>query len=110
MSDFHVVLNMAANRYTGDLAYYATMITLVSAMQSCNIMVSRPSKTIAQLVNILHTSLMETAPKEVQQALGDEALRAVLRDHIDKNGLTVMSVLQCIRQYDKGKQSLKGAC
>lgn len=110
MSNIFIVLVMAANRYTGDLAYYATMITLVSAMQSCNIMVSRPSKTIAQLVGILHTSLMETAPREIQRDLGDEALRAVLRDHIDRNGLTVMSVLQCIRQYDKGKESLKGAC
>lgn len=101
---------MAANRYTGDLAYYATMVTLVSAMQSCNVMVRRPSKTIAQLASLLQTALIETAPPDVAKALSDPELMRVLRDHIDRDGLTVMSVLQCIKKYDTGKRSLSGAC
>ena len=101
---------MITNRYTGELAYYATMVTLVSAMQSCNIMTRRPSKTIAQLATIMQTALIETAPPEVAKALGDPELMKVLRDHIEREGLTVMSVLQCIKRYDKGKAKLNGAC
>lgn len=101
---------MAANRYTGDLAYYATMVTLVSAMQACNVMVRRPSKTVAQLSSLLQTALVETAPPDVAKALSDTELMRVLRDHIDREGLTVMSVLQCIKKYDTGKRSLKGVC
>lgn len=99
---------MAANRYTGELACYATMVTLVSAMQSCNVMVRRPSKTVAQLSSLLQTALIETAPPDVAKALADPELMRVLRDHIDREGLTVMSVLQCIKRYDTGKKSLKG--
>ena len=101
---------MAANRYTGELAYYATMVTLVSAMQSCNIMVRRPSKTIAELAKLLQTALIETAPPDIAKSLSDPALMQVLRDHIDREGLTVMSVLQCIKRYDEGKKSLKNVC
>lgn len=101
---------MAANRYTGELAYYATMVTLVSAMQSCNVMVRRPSKTIAQLAGLLQTALIETAPPDVARAISDPELMRVLRDHIDREGLTVMSVLQCIKKYDTGKRLLNGAC
>ena len=100
---------MTQNRYTGELAYYATMVTLVSAMQSCNVMVRRPSKTIAQLAGLLQTALIETAPPDIAKALSDPELMRVLRDHIDREGLTVMSVLQCIKRYDTGKKSLKGA-
>ena len=100
---------MAQNRYTGELAYYATMVTLVSAMQSCNIMVRRPSKTIARLASLLQTALIETAPPDVAKSLSDPELMKVLRDHIDREGLTVMSVLQCIKKYDTGKRSLNGA-
>lgn len=100
---------MAANRYTGELAYYATMVTLVSAMQSCNVMVRRPSKTIAQLASLLQTALIETAPPDIAKNLSDPELMGVLRDHIDREGLTVMSVLQCIKRYDTGKKSIKGA-
>ena len=101
---------MVQNRYTGELAYYATMVTLVSAMQSCNVMVRRPSKTIAQLASLLQTALIETAPPEIARSLADPELMKVLRDHIDREGLTVMSVLQCIKKYDTGKRSLSSVC
>ena len=101
---------MAANRYTGDLAYYATMVVLVSAMQSCNVMVRRPSKTIAQLAGLLQTVLIETAPADVAKAISDPELMHVLRDHVDREGLTVMSVLQCIKKFDAGKRSLGSTC
>lgn len=91
---------------TGDVAYYATMIELVGAIKSCNIMLSKPNKMHERLVELLQDSIMESAPYDVKQMMMQPEYRAAMSELRGYCGLSVMSVLQCLNRCERGMQKL----
>lgn len=91
---------MKESRYTGEVAYYATMMALTTAMEAATYMVKRPNPTTTDLIRLLQRLTTESMPPSVAARCTAPAFRAMMQQYVTECGLCVPSVLQLLKKYE----------
>lgn len=101
---------MEQNKYTGELAGALSMLSLVSAMGTANIMQKKPDLMLEKLLLAVGQRVKERAPKEALEVWGNPMFREIMREFIGQCGLTTMAVLQVYKKFDNECRRNKNVC
>lgn len=101
---------MEQNKYTGELAGALSMLSLVSAMGSANIMQKKPDLMLEKLLLAVGQRVKERAPKEALEVWGNPMFREIMREFIGQCGLTTMAVLQVYKKFENECKHNKNVC
>lgn len=101
---------MEQNKYTGELAGTLSMLSLVSAMGTANIMQKKPDLMLEKLLLAVGQRVKERAPKEALDVWGNPMFREIMREFIGQCGLTTMAVLQVYKKFDNECKRNKNVC
>jgi hypothetical protein len=101
---------MEQNKYTGELAGALSMLSLVSAMGTANIMQKKPDLMLEKLLLAVGQRVKERAPKEALEVWGNPMFREIMREFIGQCGLTTMAVLQVYKKFDNECKRNKNVC
>lgn len=91
---------MRESKYTGEVAYYATMMALTTAMEAATYMVKRPNPTTTDLIRLLQRLTTESMPPSVAARCSSAKFKKMMQQYITECGLCVPSVLQLLKQYE----------
>ncbi len=91
---------MAKSKYTGDVAFYATMMTLTEAMKAANYMATRPNKTITDFLGILQRLTEDAVPAAVRARCCSHTFKAAMQNYVAECGLCTMGVLQLLKKIE----------
>lgn len=101
---------MEQNKYTGELAGALSMMSLVSAMGTANIMQKKPDLMLEKLLLAVGQRVKERAPKEALEVWGNPMFREIMREFIGQCGLTTMAVLQVYKKFENECKRNKNVC
>lgn len=101
---------MMQNKYTGEMAFALSMMSLVSAMGASNIMQKKPDLMLEKLLLAVGQRVKETAPKEALEVWENPMFREIMREFVGQCGMTTMSVLQVYKKFENECQRNKNAC
>ena len=101
---------MAQNKYTGELAFALSMMSLVSAMYSAQVMQQKPDKVTMSMLEAIGQRVRERAPQEAIEVWGTPMFREIMREFIGQCGLTTMAVLQVYKKFENECQRNKNVC
>lgn len=101
---------MEQNKYTGELAGALSMLSLVSAMGTANIMQKKPDLMLEKLLLAVGQRVKERAPKEALDIWGNPMFREIMREFIGQCGLTTMAVLQVYKKFENECKRNKNVC
>ncbi len=101
---------MEKNRYTGDVAYYATMLALTTAMKSANIMLTKPSPLIEKSVDMLREIAFSCIDENAKQRLSSPEFALLMQNFIAGCGLNTMTVLQLVKKFENECAANKHCC
>lgn len=101
---------MEQNKYTGDLAAALSMLSLISAMRSIDIMQKKPDMMLQRLLMAVEQRVNERAPEEALKVWGNPMFREIMREFVGQCGLTTMAVLQVYKKFDNECQRNKNVC
>lgn len=91
---------MEKNRYTGDVAYYATMMALTAAMKSAAIMLTKPNPLIGKSVDLLQGMVISSVPADVRSRLSSPEFALLMQNFVAGCGLNSMTVLQLVKKFE----------
>lgn len=91
---------MKENKYTGDVAYYATMMALIAAMKSTNIMLTKPNPLIGKSIDMLQEIAFSCINENAKQRLSSPEFALLMQNYIAGCGLNTMTVLQLIKKFE----------
>lgn len=102
---------MEKNRYTGDVAYYATMMALSTAMKSAAIMPAKPNPLIRKSIDMLQEIVISSVPADIRTRLSSPEFALLMQNFVAGCGLNTMTVLQLVKKFENEceKQQKKGA-
>lgn len=92
---------MKENKYTGDVAYYATMMALIEAMRAVTMLTAKPNAIILKSLEVLEEMSIASAPIALKMRCSDKTFRTMLQLYIDKCGLCPTTVLQLLKKYEQ---------
>lgn len=101
---------MKENKYTGDVAYYATMLALTEAMKSANIMLAKPSPLIGKSIEMLQEIAFSAVPADVRTRLSSPAFALLMQNFVANCGLNTMTVLQLVKKFENECEKNKHCC
>lgn len=101
---------MTQNKYTGEMAFALSMMSLVSAMHSAQMMQTKPDKVTISMLEALGQRVKERAQQEAIEVWGNPMFREIMREFIGQCGLTTMAVLQVYKKFDNECQRNKNVC
>lgn len=101
---------MTRNKYTGEMAFALSMMTLVTAMGGSNLMQKNPDLMLEKLLLAVGLRVKETAPKEALEVWEDPVFREIMREIVIQCGLTAMSVLQVYKKVENGCRRNRNVC
>lgn len=91
---------MKENKYTGDVAYYATMMALTTAMKSANIMLTKPNPLIGKSIDLLREMIVSSVPADVRTRLSSPEFALLMQNFVANCGLNTMTVLQLVKKFE----------
>lgn len=91
---------MKENKYTGDVAYYATMMALTEAMKSANIMLTRPNPLIGKSVEMLQDIALSGMPADIRARLQAQGFLTLMTNFVANCGINTMTVLQLVKKFE----------
>lgn len=91
---------MEKNRYTGDVAYYATMMALSTAMKSAAIMMTKPNPLIGKSIDMLQEIVVSSVPTDVRTRLSSPEFALLMQNFVAGCGLNTMTVLQLVKKFE----------
>lgn len=91
---------MKKNSYAGDVAYYATMMALTSAMKSAAIMPAKPNPLIGKSIEMLQEIVISSVPADVRTRLSSPEFTLLMQNFVAGCGLNTMTVLQLIKKFE----------
>ena len=91
---------MEKNRYTGDVAYYATMMALSTAMKSAAIMLAKPNPLIGKSIEMLQEIVISSVPADVSARLSSPEFALLMQNFVAGCGLNTMTVLQLVKKFE----------
>lgn len=101
---------MEKNRYTGDVAYYATMMALSTAMKSAAIMLAKPNPLIGKSIDMLQEIVVSSVPADVRTRLSSPEFALLMQNFIAGCGLNTMTVLQLVKKFENECAANKHCC
>ena len=101
---------MEQNKYTGELAAALSMLSLISAMRSVDIMQKKPDMMLQRLLLAVEQRVNERAPEEALKVWSSPMFREIMREFVGQCGLTTMAVLQIYKKFDNECQRSKNVC
>lgn len=101
---------MKENKYTGDVAYYATMMALTTAMKSAAIMLTKPNPLIGKSIDMLQEIVVSSSPADVRTRLSSPDFALLMQNFIAGCGLNTMTVLQLIKKFENECAASKHYC
>lgn len=101
---------MVQNKYTGEMAFALSMLSLVSAMGSANIMQKKPDMMLEKLLLAVGQRIKEQAPKEALEVWENPMFREIMREFVGQCGLTTMAVLQVYKKFENECRWNKNVC
>lgn len=101
---------MIQNKYTGEMAFALSMMSLVSAMHSAQLMQQKPDKVTISMLEALSQRVKERAPQVAIDVWGNPMFREIMREFLGQCGLTTMAVLQVYKKFDNECQRNKNVC
>jgi hypothetical protein len=100
---------MEKNVYTGEMASALSLMALVSAMGSANLMARKPDMLLDKMLVMVGQRVKERAPQEAIDAWNDPMFREIMREFVGQCGLTTMATLQVYRKFVTVCQQNKNA-
>ena len=91
---------MKENKYTGDVAFYATMMALTTAMKSAAIMLTKPNPLIGKSIDMLQEIVMSSVPADVRTRLSSPEFALLMQNFVAGCGLNTMTVLQLVKKFE----------
>lgn len=91
---------MKENKYTGDVAYYATMMALSTAMKSADIMLTKPNHLIGKSIEMLQEIVVSSVPADVRSRLSSPEFALLMQNFVAGCGLNTMTVLQLVKKFE----------
>lgn len=91
---------MKENKYTGDVAYYATMMALYTAMKSADIMLTKPNHLIGKSIEMLQEIVVSSVPADVRSRLSSPEFALLMQNFVAGCGLNTMTVLQLVKKFE----------
>lgn len=91
---------MKENKYTGDVAYYATMMALIAAMKSADIMLTKPDPLIGKSIDLLREMVVSSVPADVRAHLSSPEFALLMQNFVAGCGLNTMTVLQLVKKFE----------
>lgn len=101
---------MKGNKYTGDVAYYATMMALTTAMKSADIMLTKPNYLIGKSIDLLREMVVSSVPADVRMRLSSPEFALLMQNFVAGCGLNVMTVLQLVKKFENECAANKHSC
>lgn len=101
---------MTQNKYTGEMAFALSMMSLVSAMHSAQLTQAKPDKVTMSMLEAIGQRVKERAPQEAVEVWGNPMFREIMREFVSQCGLTTMAVLQVYKKFDNECRSNKNVC
>ena len=101
---------MEKNRYTGDVAYYATMMALTTAMKSAAIMQTKPNPLIGKSIELLQEMVVSSVPADVRTRLSSPEFALLMQNFVAGCGLNAMTVLQLVKKFENECAASKHFC
>lgn len=101
---------MVQNKYTGEMAYALSMLSLVSAMGTANIMQKKPDLMLEKLLLAVGQRIKDCAPQEALKVWDNPMFREIMREFVGQCGLTTMAVLQVYKKFETECQRNKDVC
>lgn len=91
---------MKDNKYTGEVAYYATMMALTEAMKAANIMLPKPNPLIGKSIEMLQDIAFSCVHENVKLRLSSPAFALLMQNFVAGCGLNTMTVLQLVKKFE----------
>lgn len=101
---------MTQNKYTGEMAFALSMMSLISAMHSAQLMQQKTDKLAMSMLETLDQRVKERAPKEALEVWGNPMFREIMREFIGQCGLTTIAVLQVYKKFENECKRNKNVC
>lgn len=101
---------MEQNKYTGEMAFALSMMSLVSAMYSSQVMQTKPDKVTISMLEALGQRVKERAPQKAVEVWENPMFREIMREFIGQCGLTTMAVLQVYKKFENECKRNKNVC
>lgn len=101
---------MSKNKYTGDVAYYATIMALIEAARSCCYMQPKSNVLVLKSLDLLQQMVIDETTPEVRNRLSGRQFSALMQNFILNCGLNTMTVLQLISRYEKECEKNSQSC
>lgn len=101
---------MKENKYSGDVACFATMSALAEALGSADIMLSKPSPLIGKSIEMLQEIAFSAVPANVRDRLSSPTFALLMQNFIANCGLNTMTVLQFVEKFDNECEKSKNCC
>lgn len=98
---------MVQNKYTGEMAAALSMMSLVSAMYSAQVMQAKPDKVTLSMLEAIGQRVKERAPQGAVEVWENPMFREIMREFVGQCGLTTMAVLQVYKKFDNECQRNK---
>lgn len=98
------------NKNTGEMASALSLLSLVSAMSTANLMQRKPDLMLDTLLFAVGHRIKEKAPKEALEVWGNPMFREIMREFVGQCGLTTMAVLQVYKKFENGCKESKSIC
>lgn len=101
---------MTQNKYTGEMAFTLSMMSLISAMHSAQLMQQKPDKLAMSMLETLGQRVKERAPQEAIEVWNNAMFREIMREFVGQCGLTTMAVLQIYKKFENECKRNKNVC
>lgn len=91
---------MTQNKYTRDVAFYATMQALTAAMKSAAIMLKKPNPLIRKSVDLLQEIIISSVHADVRTRLSSPEFALLMQNFVAGCGINTMTVLQLVKKFE----------
>ena len=92
------------------MAAALSMMSLISAMHSAQLMQAKPDRVIMSMLEAVGQRVRERAPQEAIEVWENPMFREIMREFIGQCGLTTMAVLQVYKKFENECQRNKNVC
>ena len=91
---------MTQNKYTGDVATYATMQALTDAMRLTLLKLRKQDKLIFDFLDMLQQLTVDRAPSEIRRRIDTPVFRSWMQQYVNDCGLSTVTILSALKRIE----------